>query len=288
MRAGAAFTAGLVLGVAAGWLAVSRGLGRAPAAPSPSSAPAGVVASACPAQPAAPAATPVSPAAAFPALSSPPPLLGVPAVAAPAGPASVAPAPFVPPGAPEAPLGTRSPSPVPGDSTDAQLTPQALAPPAAMPALPSVTDLDRLRGRTLLLPVQGFDLHQLRDDFAEKRGAHVHEAIDMPAPRGTPVLAADDGTVKKLFTSGAGGLTVYEFDPSGTYCYYYAHLDHYAEGLHEGQVVRRGERLGYVGTSGNAPPDTPHLHFTVFKLPPSKHWWEGTPINPYPLWALQR
>ena len=290
MRAGAAFAAGLVLGVAGAWLAVSRGFGPARTVPSPSVAPAGVATSPGPAPPAAPATTAPS-AAAFPAASPATPPLGVPEVGAPAGPASAAPAPFAAPGAAEAPLGTRSPrspSPLPGDSTDAQLTPQALAPPAAMPALPSVTDLDRLRGRTLLLPVQGFDLHQLRDDFAEKRGAHVHEAIDMPAPRGTPVLAADDGTVKKLFTSGAGGLTVYEFDPSGTYCYYYAHLDRYAEGLHEGQAVRKGERLGYVGTSGNAPPDTPHLHFTIFKLPPSRHWWEGTPINPYPLWVLQR
>jgi len=81
---------------------------------------------------------------------------------------------------------------------------------------------------------------------------------------------------------------VYEFDGDASYAYYYAHLDRYAEGLHEGQAVRRGDRLGYVGTSGNAPPNTPHLHFTIFKLLPAKHWWEGTPINPYPLWALRR
>jgi murein DD-endopeptidase MepM/ murein hydrolase activator NlpD len=187
----------------------------------------------------------------------------------------------------ETPLGTPASS-IPGDSTDGLLTPKSLAAPADAPAVPSVGDLDRLRSRQLLLPVQGYDLRQLRDNFAEKRGGRVHEAIDMAATRGTPVLAVDDGVVKKLFTSAAGGLTVYEFDGDASYAYYYAHLDRYAEGLHEGQAVRRGDRLGYVGTSGNAPPNTPHLHFTIFKLLPTKHWWEGTPINPYPLWALRR
>jgi murein DD-endopeptidase MepM/ murein hydrolase activator NlpD len=186
------------------------------------------------------------------------------------------------------PLGTHAFPPVAGDSTDAMLTPRALAAPADVPAVPSVSDLDRLRARQLLLPIQGYDLHQLRDNFAEKRGTRVHEAIDMAAARGTPVLAVDDGIVKKLFTSAAGGLTVYEFDADATYSYYYAHLDRYAEGLGEGQAVKRGDVLGYVGTSGNAPANTPHLHFTIFKLLPTKRWWEGTPINPYPLWAFRR
>jgi murein DD-endopeptidase MepM/ murein hydrolase activator NlpD len=114
----------------------------------------------------------------------------------------------------------------------------------------------------------------------------VHEAIDLPAPRGTPVVAVDDGIIKKLFTSVPGGLTVYQFDRDSTYCYYYAHLDRYAEGLKEGATVKKGDRLGYVGTTGNAPPNTPHIHFTVFRLGPEKRWWEGTPINPYPLWIL--
>ncbi|PYQ43714.1 MAG: endopeptidase [Acidobacteria bacterium] len=156
------------------------------------------------------------------------------------------------------PLGTHAPSPVPGDSTDAMLTPKSLAAPADVPAVPSVSDLDRLRALQLLLPIQGYDLRQLRDNFAEKRGTRVHEAIDMAAARGTPVLAVDDGIVKKLFTSAAGGLTLYEFDADGTYSYYYAHLDHYAEGLREGQAVKKGDVLGYVGTSGNAPANTPH------------------------------
>jgi murein DD-endopeptidase MepM/ murein hydrolase activator NlpD len=177
---------------------------------------------------------------------------------------------------------------VPGDSTDALLTPDALAPPAETATVPSVSDLDHLRDRRLLLPVQGYDVRALRDNFADKRGARVHEALDLAAPRGTPVLAVDDGVVQKLFTSAAGGLTVYEFDRAGEYAYYYAHLDRYAEGLREGQAVKRGDRLGYVGTSGNAPKDTPHLHFTIFKLAPTRRWWEGTPIDAYPLWALGR
>jgi murein DD-endopeptidase MepM/ murein hydrolase activator NlpD len=94
----------------------------------------------------------------------------------------------------------------------------------------------------------------------------------------------DDGRVAKLFFSQAGGITVYEFDATQTYAYYYAHLDHYAEGLAEGQNIRRGQTIGYVGTTGNAPANTPHLHFAIFKLTPSHHWWEGNPIDPYDVW----
>jgi murein DD-endopeptidase MepM/ murein hydrolase activator NlpD len=182
-----------------------------------------------------------------------------------------------------------SPSPVPGDSTDHFMDPRAFAPPPDLKPLeiPDVSDLSRLRSRALRVPIEGFDFKGLRDNFAEKRGTRVHEAIDLLAPRGTPVLAVDDGVVKKLFTSAAGGLTVYQFDPSETYTYYYAHLDRYAEDLAEGKRLKKGDRVGYVGTTGNAPPGTPHLHFTIFKLPASKRWWEGTPINPYPLWALR-
>lgn len=182
-----------------------------------------------------------------------------------------------------------SPSAIPGDSTDHLMDPQAFAPPAGLtaPEPPDVSDLGRLRARALRLPVEGFDLARLRDNFAERRGARVHEAIDLLAPRGTPVVAVDDGVVKKLFTSAAGGLTVYQYDPGETYSYYYAHLDRYAEGLAEGKFLKKGDRVGYVGTTGNAPPGTPHLHFTIYKLPADKKWWEGAPINAYPLWALR-
>ncbi len=105
------------------------------------------------------------------------------------------------------------------------------------------------------------------------------------APRGTPVLAAADGKIVKLFDSKPGGLTIYEFDPSESVAYYYAHLDRYAAGIAAGLQVKQGEVIGYVGSTGNASPDAPHLHFAIFRLGPEKHWWQGTPINPYPLLA---
>jgi peptidoglycan LD-endopeptidase LytH len=158
---------------------------------------------------------------------------------------------------------------------------------APMPSRPEVDDADRelLRARGLAFPVEGSNPRELRDTFLDKRGANVHEALDIVAPRGTRVLAVDDGRVEKLFTSVRGGLTVYQLDPTETFCYYYAHLQSYAGGLKEGDVLRRGALVGFVGTSGNAPPETPHLHFTIFKLGPEKRWWEGTAINPFFLWA---
>ena len=138
-------------------------------------------------------------------------------------------------------------------------------------------------GGALLMPVAGADPARFRDSFREMRGTRRHEAIDILAPRGTAVIAADDGVVKKLFTSVAGGITVYQFDPAERFCYYYAHLDRYADDLHEGQMLHRGEILGYVGTTGNAPENTPHLHFALIRLDPDKRWWKGTYVNPYPL-----
>lgn len=145
---------------------------------------------------------------------------------------------------------------------------------------PEQMDLAR---RDLRIPVEGVKTQELVNTFDEKRGSRKHEALDILAPRGTPVVAAGDGTVVKLFTSAAGGLTVYQFDPAREFCYYYAHLDCYAKGLTEGMRVKKGDRLGEVGTTGNAPPDTPHLHFAVFKLGPEKQWWKGTPVNPFPV-----
>ena len=146
-------------------------------------------------------------------------------------------------------------------------------------------DVDVLRARSLAVPVAGFEAADLRDSFAEPRSGHTHEAIDLLAARGTRVIAADDGTVVRLFTSARGGLTIYQFDPTATYCYYYAHLDGYAPGLREGQTVRRGETLGYVGSTGNAPRQAPHLHFAVSRLGPEKRWGQGVAINPFPLWV---
>lgn len=136
----------------------------------------------------------------------------------------------------------------------------------------------------LMVPVAGVAAAALRDTYFEKRGSdRIHEALDILAPRGTPVIAAADGTIKKLFTSKPGGLTIYEFDPSESYALYYAHLDSYAPDIADGGRIKQGQLLGYVGSTGNADPSTPHLHFAIFKLNPDKRWWEGTPINPYPL-----
>jgi murein DD-endopeptidase MepM/ murein hydrolase activator NlpD len=147
------------------------------------------------------------------------------------------------------------------------------------------TDPDRLRMRGLQIPVQGIEKASLRDTFSDDRSGQRHQAIDIMAPRGTPVLAAGDGHVEKLFTSKPGGLTIYEFDPQGEYCYYYAHLESYAAGLVQGKVLRKGEVIGYVGSTGNASPKAPHLHFSIFRLGPAKKWWEGTAIDPYGAWT---
>ena len=153
------------------------------------------------------------------------------------------------------------------------------AAPAMGPPLASPTELE---DRDLEIPVEGIAPDQLTQSFDDMRGsARRHQAIDILAPRNTPVKAVEDGVVARLFSSKAGGITIYQFDPTERYCYYYAHLERYAEGLREGAKVRKGQVIGYVGTSGNAAKDTPHLHFAVFRLTAEKRWWEGTPIDPY-------
>lgn len=160
----------------------------------------------------------------------------------------------------------------PGQGDAAAPATAASAPSAAAPA-----------GK-LLVPVAGIAFSQLTDTFDQPRGTERHhEALDIMAAKGTKVVAAADGKVVKLFTSKPGGLTVYQFDPSEKYAYYYAHLDRYADGLKEGQVLHRGDPVGYVGTTGNADPNAPHLHFAVFELTPEKQWWKGTPVDPYPM-----
>lgn len=136
----------------------------------------------------------------------------------------------------------------------------------------------------LLIPVAGIHARALKDTFTDVRGAgRSHDAIDILAPKGTQVLAVADGKLVKLFNSKPGGLTIYQFDTSEKFSYYYAHLDRYAADLQEGMTLKRGDLVGYVGTSGNADPSTPHLHFATFELGPEKQWWKGRPINPYPL-----
>ena len=145
-------------------------------------------------------------------------------------------------------------------------------------------DSAALETRALGLPIANLKLSDIHDTYLQTRGGgeRRHEATDIMAPRGTPVLAVDTGIVAKLFTSRPGGLTVYQFDGSQRYAYYYAHLDHYAAGLREGQLLKKGDLIGYVGSTGNADPDAPHLHFAIFELGSEKRWWEGKPINPYP------
>lgn len=133
------------------------------------------------------------------------------------------------------------------------------------------------------MPLAGIDPDKLTSNFSQTRAGHAHEALDLMAPRGTPVMAVVEGNVAKLFTSKEGGLTVYQFDNAGVWCYYYAHLDHYVAGLKEGMLLRRGQVLGYVGSTGNASPDAPHLHFAVFRLGPEKQWWKGTAVDPLPI-----
>lgn len=140
----------------------------------------------------------------------------------------------------------------------------------------------------LVVPVAGVRIEDLVDTYAQARaaGARVHDAIDIMAPRGTPVLAAAEGVVEKLFFSrGGGGITAYVRSPDRLWVYYYAHLDSYEPGLREGQRLARGERIGTVGSTGNASPAGPHLHFAVHRMDRDDDWHGGTPVNPYPLLA---
>jgi murein DD-endopeptidase MepM/ murein hydrolase activator NlpD len=144
--------------------------------------------------------------------------------------------------------------------------------------------IEVLQRHRLRLPVDGADVEKFKGGFAERRagdGGHTHEAVDILAPRHTPVRAVEDGTIAKVFDSRAGGHTIYQFDPTERFAYYYAHLERYADGLREGQRVAAGDVIGYVGTSGNAPPGTPHLHFAIFELGPEKRWSKGDALDPY-------
>ena len=143
------------------------------------------------------------------------------------------------------------------------------------PALPSLP--------LLLVPVDGVRVQHLRNTFDDARGSRPHAALDIMAPRDTPVRAVADGTVARLSSTRRGGTGVEQHDDAEAYCFYYGHLARHAEGLSEGQRVQRGDVIGYVGTTGNAPPDTPHLHFAMLRLGPERLCWTGTPVNPYPL-----
>ena len=178
----------------------------------------------------------------------------------------------------EAPAAAIAPPPVRPVAT---IGPSAVRTPlGAEPGEP----VEVLRRHHLRVPVDGVTAESFKGDFVEQRsgkGGHIHEAVDILAPRNTPVHAVEDGTIAKLFESQAGGHTIYQYDPTGRFSYYYAHLERYADDLHEGQRVAAGDVIGYVGTSGNAPPATPHLHFAISELAPGGHWWQGQAIDPY-------
>jgi murein DD-endopeptidase MepM/ murein hydrolase activator NlpD len=143
-------------------------------------------------------------------------------------------------------------------------------------------------GRSMIIPVQGITVSGIHDTYTEARAGHTHEALDILAPKGTPVLSSMDGRVMKLHSSVAGGLMVYTADPSDRYILMYGHLDRYADGLAAGMPVKQGQVIGYVGTTGNAPIATPHLHFALALGHASVAWWKGTPINPFPLLSAPR
>lgn len=136
----------------------------------------------------------------------------------------------------------------------------------------------------ILFPVPGVSPKAMADSFHEARGARTHHAVDILAPRNSEVVAVADGTIARMMTSAAGGIAVYQWNADATLVYYYAHLEGYAKGLAEGQAVTRGQVLGYVGTTGNAPANTPHLHFAISRVDKKGRWWGGEPVNPFPIW----
>jgi peptidoglycan LD-endopeptidase LytH len=162
--------------------------------------------------------------------------------------------------------------PSPGESADANA------------AAPTADDLALLR-RELAMPIAGVDPATLTDSFDEARGGgtRTHQALDILAPRGTPVRSAADGRVLRLYQSKDGGNMIYAADASGRFVLMYAHLDRYAPGLADGQPLRRGQEIGFVGTTGNAPPTVPHLHFAIARTADVARWWTGTPVDPLPM-----
>lgn len=188
--------------------------------------------------------------------------------------------------------GHRMPPAAPAQPVPAESSPKAPIPfpadfgprPAYRSALKggvTESDLDALWQRQLMAPVEGFSRTQIRDDFAARRGERTHAAVDLMAPRFTAVLSADDGVIGRMSNTAIGGIIVYATDLTNRFVYYYAHLQRYQPGLAVGDTVAKGTVIGYVGTTGNAPENIPHLHFQVMKRGTGRAWWDGPPINPY-------
>ncbi len=177
-------------------------------------------------------------------------------------------------------------TPLPGP-TDPAPDPMELPIPAnpATAGVPASPIAALLRSKRLMVPVDGVSPERVPDTFTARRGARIHSALDIMAPRGTPVLSADAGRVFKVRSNNLGGLTVYTIDADERIVYYYAHLDHYPKGLAEGQALQPGDVIGYVGTTGNAPDNLPHLHFQVLLYRGNGRWWDGDPLDPHPYLA---
>ena len=197
-----------------------------------------------------------------------------------AAPAPSEPAPVAP--APTAPV----PPVVPSLPASAAPPPSGFAT-SMIPSGPvEEADIAALKAKDLLIPVTGVNANQLRDSYYDGRSeGRTHEALDIMAAGGTPVRAAADGTIVRLFQSDKGGITLYQLDSSGRYLYYYAHLQRYADGISEGKPLRRGDVIAYVGDTGNAGPGNYHLHFAISKPVTPRKWSGGFPINPYPILA---
>jgi murein DD-endopeptidase MepM/ murein hydrolase activator NlpD len=189
-------------------------------------------------------------------------------------------------------VSSRAAPPVPAKDPQQPVTPSSKTSPSSSSTqeeqlAPSDWDdaVTDLRKDNLRLPLDNFDPQRMKGSFYEMRGTSRHEATDMLAPRNTPVHAVSDGTIAKLFQSQLGGNTIYQYDPSKKYVFYYAHLERYAPDLKDEQTLKRGDVIGYVGTSGNAPPNTPHLHFSIGVIGREKQWWNTKPLDPYEVFA---
>jgi len=161
----------------------------------------------------------------------------------------------------------------------------ALATVAMVPSTRMAAAFERLRQKDLIIPVAGVSSSKIEDTFTAGRdgGERQHNAVDILAPRNTPIVAADDGVILRMSTNQLGGITIYAADRDHEFVYYYAHLDHYRNGVRAGQKIQKGDTLGFVGTTGNAPKDVPHLHFQIMLWPSDGKYWNGEPVNPYPV-----
>ena len=161
----------------------------------------------------------------------------------------------------------------------------ALATAAMLPSARVAAAIERLRERELVIPVAGVGPSRIEDTFTAARdgGDRRHNALDILAPRNTPILSTDDGIILRMSSNTLGGITIYTADPNRQFVYYYAHLERYHRDLIPGDAIQKGDTLGYVGTTGNAPKGVPHLHFQIMIWPADGKWWNGEPVNPYPV-----